>query len=200
MKLILATLAALSFAATAAAQSGPGKHEVGIEDVIVNGSGCPIGSVEAMLTNSTPGGPYDYFQVVFDDFIVEKPGKARKFCNVLLNIKYPEGWSYSVNDVQTDGYANLADGVRGTIKISYRYRNTNRGRDKTRKQDGPYEDDYEFYDRFAHPVYSECGKVYPINLKTEIKLTGKGHEPSMMTVDRQSGVLTQFYKIRWKRC
>lgn len=200
MKLLLVLAGLAGFAATAAAQKGPSKHEVGIEDVIVNGSGCPIGSVGVTATNSTHGGPVDYFQVTFDEFIVEKPGKARKFCNVLLNIKYPSGWSYSVNDVLTDGYANIADGVRGTIKISYRYRNTNRGRSKTRKQDGPFDDDYEFKDRFQHPVYSECGKVYPINLKTEIKLTGKGHEPSEMTVDRQSGLLTQYYAIRWKRC
>lgn len=200
MKLLLSTVAVFAFAATAAAQHGPGRQEVEIRDVTVNGSGCPIGTATAIVTNSTPNGPVDYFQVTFDEFIVEKPGKARKFCNVLLNIKYPSGWSFTVLDVETDGYAEIQDGVTGQIKISYRYRNTNRGRSKTRKQRGYWEGEYKFNDKFAHPVYSECGKVYPLNLKTEIKLTGSGHGDSIMTVDQQSGLLTQLYGIRWKRC
>lgn len=200
MKLLLVLAGIAGFAATAAAQKGPSKHEVGIDDVIVNGSGCPIGSAAAIFTNSVPGGPADYFQVTYDQFIVEKPGKSRKFCNVLLNIKYPSGWSYSVNDVETDGYAEIQKGVKATMKMSYRYRNTNRGTSKQRVQKGYWEGDYKFSDRFAHPVYSECGKVYPINLKTEIKLSGKGHGDSIMTVDQQSGLLTQYYSIRWKRC
>lgn len=201
MKVLLAGLGlSLALTTSAWAQSGPGAGEVYIDNIEVNGSGCPVGTAHADIRKSS--GTVSGFQVVFDRFIVEKPGKARKFCNVLLNIKYPSGWSYTVHDVRTDGYAEIQKGVRGTFKISYKYRNTNRGRSNSRTQKGYWEGDYSFSDRFAHPVYSECGKVYPINLKTELKLVGSakngGH--SILTADRQSGRLEQIFGIRWKRC
>lgn len=202
MKLLFVSLIGLALTSAAFSQRGPGRSEVYIDDVVVNGSGCPIGSATAIVTNSTPNGPVDYFQVTFDEFVVEKPGRARKFCNVLLNIKYPSGWSFTVLDVDTSGYGEIQKGVKGTFKMSYTYRNTNRGRTTKRTQKGYWEGDYEFSDRFAHPVYSECGKVYPLNLKTELKLTGraKNGEDSILTADVQSGLLTQKYGIRWKRC
>lgn len=202
MKLLLVGIVSFAFSASAWAQTGPGKSEVYIDDVVVNGSGCPVGTATAIVTNSTPNGPVDYFQVTFDEFAVERPGKSRKFCNVLLNIKYPSGWSFTVLDVETDGYGEIQKGVKGTFKISYRYRNTNRGRSKSRTHKGYWEGEYRFSDKFAHPVYSECGKVYPLNLKTEIKLTGRAKNggDSILTVDQQSGLLTQLFGIRWRRC
>lgn len=202
MKFVVLSLLSLSLAATAFGQRGPKKSEVWIEDLIVNGSGCPIGTATAIATNSRPGGVVDYFQVTYDDFMVEKPGKARKFCNITLNIKYPSGWSFTVLDVQSDGYAEIQKGVKGQFKMTYEYRGNGRGRTTKRNQRGYWEGDYKFSDEFAHPVYSECGKVYPLNLKTSIKLTGKARngEPSILTVDQQSGLLTQLFGIRWRRC
>lgn len=200
MKLLFVSILGLAATTGAFAQQGPGRGEVFIDGITVNGSGCPIGTAGASVINNSSR-TVDSFQVVFDRFIVEKPGKSRKFCNVLLNIKYPAGWSYTVLGVSTDGYAEIQRGVKGTFKMSYTYRNSNRGSSKTRSQQGYWEGDYQFSDRFAHPVYSECGKVYPLNLKTELKLTGSSnHGQSILTVDRQSGLLRQVYNLRWKRC
>lgn len=186
--------------ATGAMAQGPGPGSVYIDNVEVNGSGCPVGTAHADVRVSS--GTVSGFQVVFDRFYVEKPGTARKFCNVLLNVKYPSGWSYTVLDVKTDGYAEIQEGVRGTFKISYEYRNSGRGRSVTRNQKGYWEGEYRFSDVFSHPVYSECGKVYPLNLKTELKLVGKAKHggASILTADRQSGKLTQIFGLRWKRC
>lgn len=201
MKLFVTSLLGLALAGTAVAQ-GPGRGEVEIKDATVNGSGCPVGTATVIVTNSKPSGPVDYFQVTFDDFIVEKPGKARKFCNVALDLKFPQGWSYSVMDIETDGYAEIQKGVRGKLKMEYAFRGTSARASKTRNQKGYWEGEYKFSDRFGQVVWSPCGKVLPVNLKTTIQLSGraKNGEDSVMTVDQQSGLLTQLWGIRWKRC
>lgn len=182
---------------------GPMNGEVSIKNAVVNGSGCPSGSASVIVTNSTPNGPIDYFQVTFDDFVVEKPGRSRKFCNVLLDLKYPDGWSFSLIDVETDGYGEIQDGHRGQIDLQYNFRNLGtRPAKKSRRQKGYWEGEYTFNDKFGSVVWSKCGKVVPVNLKTTIKLTGKSNsdDPSLLTVDRQSGLLTQLWGISWTRC
>lgn len=202
-KLFFASVAGFALVSSAAvAQEGPGKSEVEIVDAVVNGSGCPVGTATVIVTNSKPEGPVDYFQVTFDDFIIEKPGKARKFCVVALDIKFPQGWSYSVLDVETDGYAEIQEGVKGEIKISYEFRSTNSKVSKKRRQKGYWEGEYKFNDSFGQVVWSPCGKVLPLNLKTQIALAGSADngKSSIMTVDQQSGLLTQKWGIKWKRC
>lgn len=185
----------------------PGPGEVEIKDVTVNGSGCPIGTASVLVTNSRPGGPADYFQVTYDNFIVERgddlaPKDSRKFCNLALDVKFPQGWAFTIFKMEMDGYAEIARGARGEVKTEYFFPHVSRKKRHRKRVKGPFEGDYTQMDDIGifSSITSRCGVTIPLNLKTTMKLSGSRKRYSTMTVDVQSGLFVQKFGLRWKRC
>lgn len=185
---------------------GPNPQDVEIRDINVNGSGCPIGTASAIVTNSRPGGPADYFQITYDEFIVEKgpyaEERSRKFCNISLDIKFPQGWSFTMLSTEVDGYVEIGRGARGELKTQYSFPQlTNRKKAIKRFKSG-FEGDYSEGEDTAifTSIQAPCGRTIPLNIKTTLKITGSRRNYSTMTTDIQSGVLTQLFGLKWKRC
>lgn len=202
----LIALAPLTMTTAASAQA-PHPDEVEIKDVTVNGSGCPIGTATVLLTNSKPNGPADYFQVTYDNFIVERgddlaPKDSRKFCNLALDVKFPQGWAFTIFKMEMDGYAEIAKGARGEVKTEYFFPHVSRKKRHRKKVRGPFEGDYNQMDEIGvfSSITSRCGVTIPLNLKTTMRLSGSRKKYSTMTVDVQSGLFVQKFGIRWKRC
>lgn len=193
--------AAALFAAPAFGQEGPGPGEVTIKDATVNGSGCPVGSATVIVTNSHEDGPIDSALVSLDSFVVEKPGKSRKFCNIAIDMKFPLGWSYAIADTFIPGAAVIQEGVRAKVDTSVAFRGTSAKGATKRSQKGHWEGTFHLQDWFDHPVWSPCGKVLPVNLKITASLSGKAKQeggPSVIQIGGQEP--TQLFNIRWKRC
>ena len=122
MKKLLTTLAGLSL--TAVSFAGPSPDQVEITDLAVGGPGCPQGTTDFLITSTTPGGPADFFEVVFDSFLVEKgPGvsrtQKRKHCTIAAQVHFPQGYSFSLMEVHYEGWAELPIGSRGILKSEY---------------------------------------------------------------------------------
>lgn len=188
---------------------GYGQDEPKIAEIVkltVNGSGCDETNTEVIVTNSRPNGPIDYFQVTYDDFSVKRGpdenGKSRKFCNSAVLIKFDGGWQYSVLSVETDGYASIAEGATGIFQSLVEFRNGGESQSKLYKFPGPVDKDYkiEKKEQIFTKVWSSCKENIPINLKTVIAIRGTRAEESVLTVDRQSGLLKQIWAIKWKKC
>lgn len=201
LSLCLFAFSSLGFA------DAPGPGEVEIKDVTVNGSGCPIGTASVLVTNSRPGGPADYFQVTYDNFIVERgdelaPKDSRKFCNLALDVKFPQGWAFTIFKMEMDGYAEIARGARGEVKTEYFFPHVSRKKRHRKRVKGPFEGDYAQMDDIGifSSITSRCGVTIPLNLKTTMKLSGSRKRYSTMTVDVQSGLFVQKFGLRWKRC
>lgn len=201
MKMLSVMILSLVCATSAFGQEGPGRGEVTIKDVVANGSGCPVGSASAIVTNSKEGGPIDMGEVTFDEFIVENPGKARKFCNLAIDMKFPRGWSYTVDTISLPGTAVIQEGVNGTVTFDVAFRGSDAEAKSKRSQSGYWEGEFKLYEEFDAPVWSPCGKVLPVNVKITVALSGKPESegaPSVIHVAGNGG--KQYFGIRWRRC
>lgn len=198
MKFVYATALALSFATAASGQQGPGPGEVSVKDAVASGSGCPVGTAFVTVTNSQPEGPIDAINVVFEDFSAEKPGdNDRRFCNVAIDLKFPAGWSYTVEKVMAKGSAHIQEGVTGRIAFETAFRGTTAKVKSDRKQSGQWKGDFNLVEFFDRPAWSPCGKVLPVNIKTTLSLSGKSSERSFIKLSADANHL---YTVRWKRC
>lgn len=204
-------MAAMATMATPAAAQyvteAPTNEQVNFKQIKVNGSGCPVGSTTEIITNEKPNKPFTYFQVTYDSFDIElgagteKP--SRKFCNIALGMEYPVGWQYTVVEMVTNGYADIAKGAEGMFQSNYQFRGKkNMQKLETKVLESGFEGDYEVNAKVTNEksLWSDCDSRIPLNIKSTIMLSGDESEKSTMTVDVQSGLLSQTYEIVWKKC
>lgn len=200
--LVLSVFSAAALCAVPAfGQEGPGRGEVEIKDVTVNGSGCPVGTATVIITNSKENGPIDSGVATFDSFIVEKPGKDRKFCNIAVDMKFPHGWSYALVETYLPGTAVIQKGVTASVQTSIAFRGTDATAKSKRSQKGYWEGTFNLQEQFDRPVWSPCGKVLPLNLKITASLSGKPELDGEPSIIQLSGLnRDQHFTIRWRRC
>lgn len=198
--LFVTTLPAALVATTAFGQEGPGRGEVEIKDIVVNGSGCPVGTAMAVVTNSTKDGPIDSGYVIFDEFNVENPGKERKFCNLAIDLKFPQGWSYTLTTVEAAGYAEIQRGVTAKITFEMAFRGTSAKSKLVSQQKGYWEGSYHLVKHFPATVWSPCGKVLPLNLKYTATLSGKAKTEDTSILVLGNEAAKHPFAIRWRRC
>lgn len=204
MKYSLALILALA-GTQAFAQIGPGRGEVSIKDATASGSACPVGSATVHVTNSRPEGPVDTAVVAVDEFKVSNGAgeRSRKFCNVTLDIKFPAGWSYAIKRVNTKASAVIQEGVTAKVTTKAEFRLSDLPVVKElRQQQGPWAGSFLLQDEFDRPVWSPCGRVLPVNVTTEFKVSrrAEGAEASIFAGHQDSGEMEQTYEMRWKRC
>src|SRR5687768_9576804 len=92
---LLAVIACLS-AGSAFAQTAPDPDQVYIQRLTYAGPGCPSGSVAHNLAPDAKA-----FTVLFSDFLAEvgpgiPSGQNKTSCRVTVDLRFPNGWSYSV--------------------------------------------------------------------------------------------------------
>jgi hypothetical protein len=198
---LLFTTAALMFTTGAMAASPPW---VTIEGIKYAGTGCPAGSVMEDISSD-----YKAFTLLFDDYVVEagpdvSRREMRKACQINVDLKFPQGWSYSIMDVDYRGYVSLDRGVTGVAQSNY-YFQGQRGsaRLKTTFR-GPVDDDYEYRDKLGVSalVWSPCGANRSLNIKSQIRLDNRRNRngSGLLTLDSIDGEVKHIYGIRWRRC
>jgi hypothetical protein len=174
--------------------------------VTANGTGCPAGSWEAGIS---PDGKA--FTVTFNGYeALVEPGKAFaiKDCTLGINLKTPEGFSFSVSDFAYQGYAIL-DQPGMTAKQTAKYYfmgNPLPAVEQRSDMVGPYDDSYIFSDHIgvADLVWSPCGAQRTLNAQTRIVLqnntqkTGSGYL-NTTSVDAQIKTVFRF-GLTWRRC
>lgn len=195
----------MGFGSMASAEAPPAS-EVYVNSITAGGSGCPQDSYAVNLSEDRQA-----FTLIFDEYIAETYEGAslrdtRKTCQVNLDLHVPQGWSYTLFDVQTRGYADLEKGVVGTQKSSYYFQGMRRGPSFKTVLRGPYSDDYLAEDKLAVRalVWSKCGTNRALNIKTEVRVKPRGRRyksaEGLMTVDSIDGEFIQKYGIMWRRC
>jgi hypothetical protein len=201
----------LSFSVLAPAQSAnatPRPNDIAIVHVSANGTGCPQSIDTPYWTATKQGGPADYFEIVFNQFSVTKGqgipiADSRKFCTISVDMKIPEGWSYSLFDIAWEGYGDIPRSYTGYQIASYRFpQHSNEIYARTVRR-GPFSGSYQRVDRLGihGAAWSPCGLKVPLHIKAELQL--QGFDPvrqAMMTVDSVTGKLKQVWGVRWQRC
>lgn len=228
----LTAVCALVVAAPALGQSdpdndpktdGPSMASFKIENIKVSGSGCDNSSTTFTGRSSTSGG-VDYFQAVYDAFIVKRgpdipeTNTSRNFneikCKIIMKINYPKGMRFKLDSAQYDGFANIIDGAIGGFRASYFFDPSSEemgDRYAERRQfKGPVKKSYVINTKFRHKKSGEQRELWSpckltdapmyFQLNTAIRLRGNREGNSMLSIDIASGVFTQKMNLHWVKC
>jgi hypothetical protein len=145
-------------------------------------------------------------------------------CNVLLDLEYPVGWSYSVATTKLTGYADIPKHCKGTLGALYSW-SGRRGQVRTpllnliiftRRSEtliresqamcetsfGNREGEYVKETAVDAEVWAECSSKGrsgpPFNINTYAKIDCK--QSAMLSVDRQETSFGLKFYLNWKRC
>ena len=197
-------LAVFGTASTAMAQQAPNPSEIYIRDIYYSGTGCPKDSVNGMV--SADG---SVFTATFDQFIaMQGPNwdrlARRKSCNLTVDLHAPQGYSFSIFQLNTIGYVDLDNGTSANQKVAMRFAGDaiTSGVNFVTDFYGPADED--FFDTrvvgVESLVWSRCGGGIPLNITTTITATASGSAEALIGVDQQDGKLTHQYGIQWRYC
>jgi hypothetical protein len=174
---------------------------VPIEVVTVNGSGCKPGTAHVTMSPDNTS-----FEVIYDDFTARAGGGAspidfRKNCQLNVRIGAPVGYSYVIADVTYNGWAGLADGSAGLVRISYYIQGQSPTAASERRFAGPFEDDWQTVDSDVR-LSTPCGEQRNLNINSELRVRAGGDRSvlSMMTMAGSSGQVGTSFRLDWRRC
>ena len=167
------------------------------------GSGCPAGSARAVVAPDLKS-----FTMIFDNYIVNANGSNamdRKNCQILVNLEFPQGWSYSIARMDYRGFYNISAGAYGTQQALYYFQGSlDQGRLNT-VFNGPTSGDYTISDSLSvnNLVWSPCGAHSGININTSLLAHVGPNNPNgyaQITTDSADGSVQTTYALQWQKC
>lgn len=176
---------------------------VEIKKIMHAGSGCPAGSVAENVSPDKQA-----FTLLFDSYIAEVgPGisarEKRKNCQISVVLDFPQGWTFTIADIDYRGYASLERGVTGVQKASYYFQGDAKTGSLETYFRGPLDKDYHIRDTLGVSalVWHPCGAKRALNINSQIRLDQERRNAvGLLTTDSVDGVFTTVYNLKWKRC
>lgn len=197
-----AVVTVATLAATAAAAQTPAYAR--IRSISYAGSGCPAGTVAENMAPDLRA-----FTLLFDSYVAEAgPGiplsASRKNCQVLIDMDFPQGWSYTIFTVDYRGFMSLDRNVVGTQKSTYYFQGSSAQAPLQSNFTGPRSGDYQIRDTLGlnAVVWSPCGQQRALNINTQVRVDNARNRAGsgLMTLDSIDGALRHIYGISWRRC
>ena len=185
------------------AADGPSGHEVQIVGFQYSGSGCPGGTSRGVISDDATT-----MTIGYDKFIAQSgpninPSENRKNCNLIVKLRYPQGWQVSIFSTAFRGYANIYKKGKGVCKATYWFSGETEQGSKTLTIYGPQEKNYLLSDStpLDTVVWSRCGNQGLLNINSEVRVVPLGtRDPNLMTVDTTDLKFKQLVYFQWKRC
>jgi len=179
-----------------------------IEKISFGGSGCSLADSSGELSDTNDDGVPDGFAVFFKNYIAQQgPGislaQRRRNCNILVQVHLPQGFQFSIASAKYSGYADLPRGVSGQQESAYQFPLFSPSSITLGTYlRGPYADNYYRTDTLglASLVWSPCGVSAPLNIRTQIALTGNSTLPAAITSGDEFGKGQQIYGLQWRQC
>lgn len=181
---------------------------LGIQMPSYGGTGCPQGSVSAVLSPDQKT-----LSVLFDSYIAHAGGATgadRSAVNCQLNIPFTVPAGYRVQVVKLDyrGYSLIPKGARSTIVAGVRYleidgRPIQAPRTLRRKVFvGPRQENFQLTSILRGPHWSPCGKSFVLAAESNVHVqTSRMGGEVLSTIDSLDAVqLPVQYALRWQRC
>jgi hypothetical protein len=139
---------------------------------------------------------------IFDSYVAYTgPGVAipesRKAFQMNINLNIPQGWSYSIVDITYRGYMQLAAGQTAVQSAVYYFSgNSGQARVSTPNR-GPVAKDYTISDRLGLNtlVVHASNVVVPLNIKSEVAITGNTNARGQITTDSIDIKITPVFYI-----
>lgn len=168
------------------------------------GSGCPAGSVAEHLSPDLRA-----FTLMFDRYIAEvgpyaEFSEKRKNCQINVELNFPQGWSFTVSEIDYRGYAYLEQGVTGLQKATYYFQGERQSANQGTSFYGPFEGDYHARDSvgLGANVWSPCGVRRSLNINTQVRLENRQDSLTrgLLTADSVDGTFETKFSLQWKKC
>jgi hypothetical protein len=183
---------------------GPSKEEVYIKAIAVNGTGCPIGSVVESMSDDRQSFTLAYSQFFAEAFPGSRYSDQYKTCNINVNLKVPQGWTYTISTVDFRGHAWLEPNIIGHQKASYYFTGSTNQPSAQTTFVGPYNSDYLIRDEvhFLSTAWAPCGEDRNLNIRASIQVQNykNRYGRGIMTVDSTDYVVQQRFNLSWRRC
>ncbi|GBG93042.1 hypothetical protein CBR_g58376 [Chara braunii] len=196
--LFLFAFLALASNALAKRCISPPRGTVKISELTYAGDGCPPGSAEGVMSSDA-----EALTVMFSNYSATTDSTSqdrRKVCTLTVKLIYPAGFIFHLGTCTMRGYGMLEEGVTGTVQTSYHISGLGGTSRTTRVMKGPFDDNFEFTDRFVGAAYSQCRKVRNLNIKSEVRVNpGTSGNQGLMTIDSTDLKLTEVFHLSWSK-
>ncbi|KAE8443987.1 hypothetical protein EG329_001116 [Mollisiaceae sp. DMI_Dod_QoI] len=182
--------------------TGPNPSQVTISSISYGGTGCPQGSVGSFISSDRTT-----FTIIFDSFVASLGSgvavtENRKNCQLNVNLQYPSGFQYSVLGTTFRGYSDLTSGVTGVQSATYYFSGSSTQASSSTTFKGPSSGDYEVSDNipFSSTIWSPCGAALPLNINSQVRLTGPSTGSGLLTEDSVDGKVSFVVGVQWQKC
>ncbi|WP_433825562.1 DUF4360 domain-containing protein [Actinoplanes sp. CA-015351] len=204
-----AMFGALAMAAPvqAAPAGNPTPDEMMIIDVVkANGSGCPDGTAAITVSKDNKA-----FTVSYSEYTAQVGPEAsaldfRKNCQLALDIKVPNGFTFAVATADYRGYANLQKGAWAEQNAGYYFQGYSQTTRTRHPFKGPMDGNWQRTDEvgIASLNFLNCGDRRFLNINTELRVNrgtsdSKKHT-SFISMDSTDASLNTVYRVQWKKC
>jgi hypothetical protein len=185
---------------TAVVSEPPPAGEFTVDLVTVNGSGCPVGTVAVAVAPDNQA-----FRLAYSTYLVVRdPGETatvtRRNCQLALLLNYPVGYTYAVNRVVYQGYAQIAAGATGIVRAVHHPAGISGTLPSTLDLRGPFDDWWTLDDVPETGVlaWAPCGERRHHLLTNELRIledTQGAEETSYLDLSEYVTVY-----LTWRRC
>ena len=203
--MMMAAMVAPATAANAAPSPVPSQN-MKVSVVSVNGSGCPPGSATVTVSPDN-----ETFTVVYSKYTAQagvgtRPTDFRQNCQLALNVRVPQGYTYAIAGAEYRGFGHLEPGAFGYQAANYYFQGEAHSTLIQHNINGPLDGLWQSNDQvgIAALTYLRCGAQRYLNVNTELRVaTGSSNRwttTSFISMDSTDVSLNTVYHVSWKRC
>ena len=173
--------------------------EIFVEDVTYSGNGCPSGSARISMSQE-----HMLFSLAYDELMAMKGPdidrtRRRKSCTLNMLVHAPQGYSFAITELGTEGSVDLDPGTSVDQSIALWFSGDPFDMRVIFRSDfyGPVHENYT--DRRVFGVesirWSPCGGTVPVNIQVSLKAVATDPARAAISVDRLS-----HFVMHWQRC
>jgi hypothetical protein len=171
-----------------------------VNSISYGGTGCPQGSVGSSFSSNRQS-----FTEIFDQFIASTgPGvpvtEGRRNCQQNVNVRIPQGFSYSVSTFDYRGYVQLSAGMSAEQKSVYYFQGEVAQASAGSRFSGPVAKDYLARDTLGIVAWMFCGRVVPVNINSQVRIIGPSSLPGQITTDSIDGKIKHIFGFQYRQC
>jgi len=156
----------------------------------VGQNACPEGTYSVV---TSPDGTT--LSILFDNFSVKSGPSSnstliRKFCNIQVPLKLPDGYTLGVYKVDYRGFAHLSSEQYSELFVDYTFGTRNKSRRYHRKIKGAHDGDFLFTETIGAGLMKRvgCGEEGVLNVAAALELnTGLQPGDAMVALDSVDG-------------
>lgn len=191
---------------TAGEAKSPG-FTIDASHVIANGSGCPQGSVQTLISPDQTA-----LTVAFSDYTAAagpntRPTERRRACTTTIPVRIPNGYTWGITTASYRGYAELYDGAKAYQGATYFFQGGRSGAlESELSPDGS--GNWEVSDNAATVAWAPCDTQSNLVVTSSLRITpgSDAKQTSFVSMDtqdiamRSSNVPAMTFGLDFKPC